>query len=183
MHDLTICKLLTGFVGSQDRHPNSQICPGKAQPLLHICTFCVNISGKTFLANAAANGFFLQLGVRGGNRRLMQDIGTCMEVNGCDLCLILFLFFPFQPDSHSDRFDYSFPVSFLWNLFLHWSSDCGGLCKQRCSLHSRPNLCSRACGTCCVRCKCVPPGTSGNREVCGTCYTDMTTHGNKTKCP
>ncbi|KAJ6868865.1 snakin-2-like isoform X1 [Populus alba x Populus x berolinensis] len=73
--------------------------------------------------------------VRGGNRRLMQDI------------------------------------------------DCGGLCKQRCSLHSRPNVCTRACGTCCVRCKCVPPGTSGNREVCGTCYTDMTTHGNKTKCP
>ncbi|CAK7328979.1 unnamed protein product [Dovyalis caffra] len=76
-----------------------------------------------------------QLLVRGGNRRLMQDI------------------------------------------------DCGGLCKQRCSLHSRPNVCTRACGTCCVRCKCVPPGTSGNREVCGTCYTDMTTHGNKTKCP
>ncbi|KAI3467473.1 hypothetical protein Pfo_024136 [Paulownia fortunei] len=61
--------------------------------------------------------------------------------------------------------------------------DCGELCKVRCSLHSRPNLCSRACGTCCVRCKCVPPGTSGNREMCGTCYTDMTTHGNKTKCP
>ncbi|CAL5327210.1 unnamed protein product [Camellia sinensis] len=61
--------------------------------------------------------------------------------------------------------------------------DCGGLCKQRCSLHSRPNVCTRACGTCCVRCKCVPPGTSGNREMCGKCYTDMTTHGNKTKCP
>ncbi|KAK7411535.1 hypothetical protein VNO78_02969 [Psophocarpus tetragonolobus] len=61
--------------------------------------------------------------------------------------------------------------------------DCGGLCKTRCSAHSRPNVCIRACGTCCLRCKCVPPGTSGNREVCGTCYTDMTTHGNKTKCP
>lgn len=61
--------------------------------------------------------------------------------------------------------------------------DCDGLCKGRCSMHSRPNVCTRACGTCCVRCKCVPPGTSGNREVCGTCYTDMTTHGNKTKCP
>ncbi|OVA11265.1 Gibberellin regulated protein [Macleaya cordata] len=61
--------------------------------------------------------------------------------------------------------------------------DCDGLCGVRCSLHSRPNVCMRACGTCCVRCKCVPPGTSGNREVCGTCYTDMTTHGNKTKCP
>ncbi|KAG5522295.1 hypothetical protein RHGRI_034473 [Rhododendron griersonianum] len=60
---------------------------------------------------------------------------------------------------------------------------CGGLCKERCSVHSRPNVCSRACGTCCVRCKCVPPGTSGNREICGKCYTDMTTHGNRTKCP
>ncbi|OAY30932.1 snakin-2 isoform X2 [Manihot esculenta] len=76
-----------------------------------------------------------QIGVRGGNRRLMQGI------------------------------------------------DCGGLCKRRCSLHSRPKLCTRACGTCCVRCKCVPPGTSGNREVCGKCYTQMITHGNKTKCP
>ncbi|KAK8512111.1 hypothetical protein V6N13_097214 [Hibiscus sabdariffa] len=73
--------------------------------------------------------------VRGGNRRLMQDI------------------------------------------------DCGGLCKQRCSLNSRPNRCNRACGTCCLRCKCVPPGTSGNREVCGTCYTGMVTRGNVTKCP
>ncbi|XP_034672411.1 snakin-2-like isoform X2 [Vitis riparia] len=79
--------------------------------------------------------FVSQVVVRGGNRRLMQDI------------------------------------------------DCGGLCKDRCSLHSRPNVCVRACGTCCVRCKCVPPGTSGNRELCGKCYTDMTTHGNKTKCP
>ncbi|CAA0826648.1 Gibberellin-regulated protein 14 [Striga hermonthica] len=63
------------------------------------------------------------------------------------------------------------------------SLDCNGLCQHRCSHHSRPKVCFRACGTCCVRCKCVPPGTSGNREVCGKCYTDMTTHGNKTKCP
>ncbi|XP_059644452.1 gibberellin-regulated protein 11-like [Cornus florida] len=63
------------------------------------------------------------------------------------------------------------------------SLDCGGLCKRRCSLHSRPNLCNRACGTCCARCKCVPPGTSGNREMCGKCYTGMTTHRNQTKCP
>ncbi|XVF02378.1 hypothetical protein REPUB_Repub04eG0170400 [Reevesia pubescens] len=61
--------------------------------------------------------------------------------------------------------------------------DCGGLCKMRCSLHSRQNVCTRACGTCCARCKCVPPGTSGNREMCGRCYTDMRTHGNKPKCP
>ena len=68
-------------------------------------------------------------------------------------------------------------------MVLAYFSDCGGLCKSRCSAHSRPNVCTRACGTCCVRCKCVPPGTSGNRELCGTCYTGMTTHGNKTKCP
>ncbi|XVE57081.1 hypothetical protein DITRI_Ditri04bG0063400 [Diplodiscus trichospermus] len=69
------------------------------------------------------------------------------------------------------------------NRRLMQEIDCGGLCKQRCSLHSRPNRCNRACGTCCLRCKCVPPGTSGNREACGTCYTGMTTHGNTTKCP
>ncbi|XP_061360296.1 snakin-2-like [Gastrolobium bilobum] len=69
------------------------------------------------------------------------------------------------------------------NRRLMQAIDCGGLCKARCGAHSRPKYCIRACGTCCVRCKCVPPGTSGNREVCGTCYTDMTTHGNKTKCP
>ncbi|CAN6550657.1 hypothetical protein ACFX13_011715 [Malus domestica] len=61
--------------------------------------------------------------------------------------------------------------------------NCEGLCNQRCSKHSRPNVCTRACGTCCMRCKCVPPGTAGNREACGTCYTDMTTHHHRIKCP
>ncbi|XP_027347774.1 gibberellin-regulated protein 1-like [Abrus precatorius] len=61
--------------------------------------------------------------------------------------------------------------------------DCGAKCKVRCSLHSRPKICTRACGTCCLRCNCVPPGTYGNREMCGKCYTDMITHGNKPKCP
>lgn len=60
--------------------------------------------------------------------------------------------------------------------------DCGELCKVRCA-KARKNVCLRACGTCCFRCKCVPPGTFGNREKCGRCYTDMTTHGNKPKCP
>ncbi|CAI0386469.1 unnamed protein product [Linum tenue] len=63
------------------------------------------------------------------------------------------------------------------------SLDCGGKCNARCSAHSRPNVCVRACNTCCYRCNCVPPGTSGNRELCGRCYTDMITHGNKPKCP
>ncbi|CAK8533680.1 unnamed protein product [Lathyrus sativus] len=61
--------------------------------------------------------------------------------------------------------------------------DCIPLCGYRCQLHSRKNLCLRACVTCCNRCKCVPPGTYGNREKCGKCYTDMLTRGNKYKCP
>ncbi|BAU01073.1 hypothetical protein VIGAN_11023000 [Vigna angularis var. angularis] len=61
--------------------------------------------------------------------------------------------------------------------------DCLPLCDGRCQLHSRKKLCMRACVTCCYRCRCVPPGTYGNREKCGKCYTDMLTHGNKYKCP
>ncbi|XP_071691453.1 snakin-2-like [Rutidosis leptorrhynchoides] len=60
--------------------------------------------------------------------------------------------------------------------------DCGEACAARCKLSKRPNLCNRACGTCCGRCNCVPPGTSGNYESCA-CYANMTTRGNKKKCP
>ncbi|KAK9714254.1 hypothetical protein RND81_06G081800 [Saponaria officinalis] len=60
--------------------------------------------------------------------------------------------------------------------------DCGAACVARCRLSSRPNLCKRACGTCCDRCGCVPPGTSGNQQVC-PCYFNQTTHGGKRKCP
>ncbi|KAE8729266.1 Snakin-2 [Hibiscus syriacus] len=60
--------------------------------------------------------------------------------------------------------------------------DCDEACGERCKLSSRPNLCKRACGTCCNRCHCVPPGTSGNYDVC-PCYRDMTTHGGRHKCP
>ncbi|XVE56163.1 hypothetical protein DITRI_Ditri03aG0215400 [Diplodiscus trichospermus] len=60
--------------------------------------------------------------------------------------------------------------------------DCDKACDGRCKLSSRPNLCKRACGTCCDRCNCVPPGTSGNYDIC-PCYRDMTTHGGKHKCP
>ncbi|GMI96854.1 hypothetical protein HRI_003354700 [Hibiscus trionum] len=60
--------------------------------------------------------------------------------------------------------------------------DCDEACGERCKLSSRPNLCKRACGTCCDRCHCVPPGTSGNYDVC-PCYRDMTTHGGRHKCP
>ncbi|CAL1355601.1 unnamed protein product [Linum trigynum] len=60
--------------------------------------------------------------------------------------------------------------------------DCGRACKARCRLASRHKMCIRACGTCCSRCNCVPPGTSGNRDVC-PCYARMTTHGGRLKCP
>ncbi|XP_077220541.1 gibberellin-regulated protein 1-like [Tasmannia lanceolata] len=60
--------------------------------------------------------------------------------------------------------------------------DCGSACAVRCSLSRRPRLCKRACGTCCARCNCVPPGTSGNQDLCA-CYANMTTHGNRLKCP
>ncbi|KAM7257932.1 hypothetical protein ACFE04_013673 [Oxalis oulophora] len=60
--------------------------------------------------------------------------------------------------------------------------DCGSACIGRCRLSSRPNLCKRACGTCCSRCNCVPPGTSGNQDMC-PCYASLTTHGGKKKCP
>ncbi|XP_051150965.1 gibberellin-regulated protein 11-like isoform X2 [Andrographis paniculata] len=59
---------------------------------------------------------------------------------------------------------------------------CGAACRSRCRLSSRPNLCNRACGTCCSRCKCVPPGTSGNQQLC-PCYYTLTTHGGRRKCP
>ncbi|XP_030527259.2 snakin-2-like isoform X1 [Rhodamnia argentea] len=60
--------------------------------------------------------------------------------------------------------------------------DCGAACAARCQLASRQKICKRACGTCCTRCNCVPPGTAGNRDVC-PCYASMTTHGGRLKCP
>ncbi|XP_020250579.1 gibberellin-regulated protein 2-like [Asparagus officinalis] len=62
--------------------------------------------------------------------------------------------------------------------------DCGSKCEYRCSKASRHKMCIRACNTCCRRCSCVPPGTSGNEDVC-PCYANMTTHthGGRHKCP
>ncbi|KAG7552522.1 Gibberellin regulated protein [Arabidopsis thaliana x Arabidopsis arenosa] len=60
--------------------------------------------------------------------------------------------------------------------------DCGGRCKGRCSKSSRPNLCLRACNSCCYRCNCVPPGTAGNHHLC-PCYASITTRGGRLKCP
>ncbi|KAL0325864.1 UNVERIFIED_CONTAM: Snakin-2 [Sesamum radiatum] len=66
--------------------------------------------------------------------------------------------------------------------FADTKIDCGKECTRRCQQSSRPNLCLRACGTCCARCNCVPPGTAGNKDVC-PCYANMTTHGGRKKCP
>ncbi|CDP21913.1 unnamed protein product [Coffea canephora] len=60
--------------------------------------------------------------------------------------------------------------------------DCPEKCAYRCSKSSRHKMCIRACNTCCQRCNCVPPGTSGNEDVC-PCYARMTTHGGRHKCP
>ncbi|KAJ9542462.1 hypothetical protein OSB04_028968 [Centaurea solstitialis] len=60
--------------------------------------------------------------------------------------------------------------------------DCGEKCASRCSKASRTKMCLRACGTCCKRCHCVPPGTYGNYDDC-PCYADLTTHGGRRKCP
>ncbi|XP_054813067.1 snakin-2-like [Prosopis cineraria] len=65
---------------------------------------------------------------------------------------------------------------------LYQQIDCKGGCSARCRLSSRPRLCQRACGTCCRRCNCVPPGTAGNQEMC-PCYANLTTHGGRRKCP
>uniref|UniRef100_A0A0D6R8F9 Snakin-2 n=1 Tax=Araucaria cunninghamii TaxID=56994 RepID=A0A0D6R8F9_ARACU len=62
------------------------------------------------------------------------------------------------------------------------SIDCNSACGQRCKAASRTKICLRACGTCCARCNCVPPGTYGNRDVC-PCYATMKTHGGRLKCP
>ncbi|KAK9948433.1 hypothetical protein M0R45_004008 [Rubus argutus] len=60
--------------------------------------------------------------------------------------------------------------------------DCGVACDGRCKLSSRPRLCKRACGSCCHRCSCVPPGTAGNLDAC-PCYANLTTHNQTRKCP
>ncbi|OAY82889.1 Snakin-2 [Ananas comosus] len=62
------------------------------------------------------------------------------------------------------------------------NEDCPAKCAYRCSKSGRPKMCLRACNTCCQRCHCVPPGTSGNTEKC-PCWAHMKTHGGRPKCP
>ncbi|KAH7432161.1 hypothetical protein KP509_07G011100 [Ceratopteris richardii] len=61
--------------------------------------------------------------------------------------------------------------------------NCKAACKYRCSESSHPSGCKRACGTCCIRCNCVPPGTSGNQQACGVCYARQKGPDGNPKCP
>ncbi|KAL9230565.1 hypothetical protein vseg_005902 [Gypsophila vaccaria] len=75
------------------------------------------------------------------------------------------------------------PAPYYGSLPPVKQEECPPLCEARCAKHSRMTVCMRACTTCCTRCKCVPPGTYGNKLLCGRCYADMTTHGGRLKCP
>ncbi|KAF5764286.1 putative gibberellin regulated protein [Helianthus annuus] len=99
------------------------------------------------------------------------------------LLLLLISLFQVSFSSSSETHEHRLQAVKGANRRLLTLVDCEGLCATRCGKHSRPNVCTRACGTCCKRCNCVPPGTHGNRELCGSCYTDMLTHGNRLKCP
>ncbi|KAM1133139.1 hypothetical protein ACFX19_043131 [Malus domestica] len=57
-------------------------------------------------------------------------------------------------------------TTFAANLPPHPKIACDGACAVRCSKSSRPNLCHRACGTCCSRCNCVPPDTFNDYNGC-----------------
>ncbi|XP_042487726.1 gibberellin-regulated protein 9 [Macadamia integrifolia] len=70
----------------------------------------------------------------------------------------------------------------LYKKYHHPKINCHFACSRRCRKSSRKNVCTRACGTCCMRCKCVPPGTFGNKGFC-PCYASLRTHGHKLKCP
>ncbi|XP_023550961.1 gibberellin-regulated protein 9-like [Cucurbita pepo subsp. pepo] len=60
--------------------------------------------------------------------------------------------------------------------------NCKYACSRRCMKVRRKKICMRACGSCCSRCHCVPPGTYGNHQAC-PCYARLRTHGNRLKCP
>ncbi|RWR83486.1 hypothetical protein CKAN_01224200 [Cinnamomum micranthum f. kanehirae] len=70
----------------------------------------------------------------------------------------------------------------LYKKYHNSKINCPHACAKRCRSASRKNVCTRACGTCCMRCHCVPPGTYGNRNAC-PCYASLRTHGGKPKCP
>ncbi|XP_058087902.1 gibberellin-regulated protein 9-like isoform X2 [Magnolia sinica] len=91
------------------------------------------------------------------------------------LSSILILSFLLQVDGDGE-------VAALYHKSHKSKINCPYACARRCRKSSRKNVCTRACGTCCMRCKCVPPGTYGNKSVC-PCYAKLKTHGHRPKCP
>ncbi|XP_008781527.2 gibberellin-regulated protein 9 [Phoenix dactylifera] len=103
-------------------------------------------------------------------------------------CLILSLFLQEVAEASIDNsFGFSDiqgneEVAALYGIRRQPRINCRFACARRCMKASRKNVCTRACGTCCLRCHCVPPGTSGNKNSC-PCYARLRTHGHKLKCP
>ncbi|KAJ4969663.1 hypothetical protein NE237_002762 [Protea cynaroides] len=44
-------------------------------------------------------------------------------------------------------------------------AECPGACEYRCSKTAYKKPCMFYCQKCCSQCRCVPPGTSGHKEV------------------
>ncbi|XP_047983814.1 peamaclein-like [Salvia hispanica] len=59
---------------------------------------------------------------------------------------------------------------------------CSNNCKARCARAGVADRCLKYCGICCVKCKCVPEGTYGNKHQC-PCYRDLLNSKGKPKCP
>ncbi|XP_021751242.1 peamaclein-like [Chenopodium quinoa] len=62
------------------------------------------------------------------------------------------------------------------------TSMCASKCNARCSKAGVKDRCLKYCNICCMKCKCVPSGTYGNKHEC-PCYRDMKNNKNKPKCP
>ncbi|KAK9756065.1 hypothetical protein RND81_01G070900 [Saponaria officinalis] len=60
--------------------------------------------------------------------------------------------------------------------------DCDTKCAYRCSKSKLQSRCIHFCEMCCAKCKCVPSGTSGNKDEC-PCYRDWYSKQGKPKCP
>ncbi|XP_058186910.1 peamaclein-like [Rhododendron vialii] len=62
------------------------------------------------------------------------------------------------------------------------SYPCNSKCQDRCALAGEKKRCLDYCGICCQICKCVPPGTSGNKSEC-PCYGGLRNSKDTSKCP
>ncbi|XP_010248044.1 PREDICTED: gibberellin-regulated protein 6-like [Nelumbo nucifera] len=61
-------------------------------------------------------------------------------------------------------------------------AECPGACTYRCSQTAYKKPCMFFCQKCCFKCRCVPPGTYGHKEVC-PCYNNWKTKRGGPKCP